>query len=161
MDMTAKMRECIRIAREAGTDDDLQLNHIGDKWEVGLGNPVSCVMLGESSPIFQSGDHATPEAAVDELLEIMRRTGGIPPDDRTDEEKRRDSQTVEEWNEEQERLDNEAQARGEFVLRVRKIRASDITAGSITAPRIDALRGSGLMSSEVVTGKLEVKRDEE
>lgn len=157
MDLAAKMIECIRIAREAGTDDDFQLNHMGDTWSAGIGNPATCVMLGESSPIFNSGDFETPDGAVDNLLEILRRTGGVPPDNRTDEQKRRDAQTDEEYNAEEDRLDAEAAARGERRISGRRIRMSDIMLGSITARPISALDDTGLMSSDVVTGKLEIK----
>lgn len=160
MDFAAKIQECIRIVREAGTDDEFILRYLVD-WSAGVGNPSSFVALGEASPIFQSGDHDTPEAAVDELLEILRRTGGVPPDNRTDEQKRRDAQTVEEYNAEEERLDAEARARGEVRISSRKIRAADIVAQSIAAPPIDALRGPGLMSGDVVADRLAIRRDDE
>lgn len=55
-------------------DKDFALFFSCDFWEAHLGNSSGCVMLGEVSGDFIGGG-ATPEAAVDRLLEKLQEQG--------------------------------------------------------------------------------------
>jgi hypothetical protein len=71
-----QIRECIALKKG---NKEFVLHDLGDEWRAGVGNPSSHVMLGESNAQFESGWCETPEQAVWELLDLLKKHDGELP----------------------------------------------------------------------------------
>ena len=72
--MTLEEAICTAVALKKG-DKSFILSNEGypNQWYAGIGNPVTCVNLGESSPEVSSETFDTPLEAVVDLISKLRK----------------------------------------------------------------------------------------
>lgn len=70
MDM---LLEIVKLLKDRGENTEVGLFHVDGTWSAQASNPVETIWIGQTTGEYYTNDYDTPEAALDELLDLVTK----------------------------------------------------------------------------------------